>query len=278
MRDERFSDFLDEVNAKQHQTRLAHVLPVVGLVIAFVPAFAFGPEFLLLLLMGAGGGYVLGRWLDSYRRVSVLYFEMDQHAAARYEALTRAFDQMAKCAGKWHIAAGGQVQDLATWKRNAGATTLLSRSLTTLHYALPEVIKSNVTPPAIGVGRQTIYLMPDLLLVLDGVRFGAVAYEALGLEWQISNFIEEEAVPGDTQVLRYTWRHPNKSGGPDRRFANNYQIPVCEYEVLHLASENGLNELLQFSRAGVSAPFAEAVHQLDYASQQYVGTALLTGE
>jgi hypothetical protein len=63
-------------------------------------------------------------------------------------------------------------------------------------------------------------------------------------------------------VIGQTWKHPNKSGGPDRRFRDNYQIPICRYEVFHLRSSSGLNELLEFSKTGVVAPFIGATRKV----------------
>jgi hypothetical protein len=91
---------------------------------------------------------------------------------------------------------------------------------------------------------------------------GAVSYADLQLRWQPSNFIEEGNVPADAQVVSHTWKHPNKKGGPDRRFANNYQIPICRYEALHFTSASGVNELVEFSRTGVTDPFCRALKSL----------------
>lgn len=129
-------------------------------------------------------------------------------------------------------------------------------------YSLPRAIKSNIRPPAIKSGKVTLHFLPDFLLVVDANKVGAVGYDSLSIRWQDSNFIVDGTVPADTQVLRHVWKHPNKSGGPDRRFANNYQIPVCLYESIYLTSPNGLNELLQVSRAGATEPFAKAIAHL----------------
>jgi hypothetical protein len=96
---------------------------------------------------------------------------------------------------------------------------------------------------------------------------------------QDSNFIEEGSVPADAKVIGYTWKHPNKKGGPDRRFSSNYRIPVCCYEAMHLTSDSGVNELLQFSRAGVTEPFARALRSLPEQSKnapQLEGDLLLS--
>jgi hypothetical protein len=54
----------------------------------------------------------------------------------------------------------------------------------------------------------------------------------------------------------------NKKGGPDRRFANNPQLPVCLYDKIHFGSSSGLNEIIQVSRCGVGAALEQSVRHL----------------
>jgi hypothetical protein len=51
----------------------------------------------------------------------------------------------------------------------------------------------------------------------------------------------------------------NKSGGPDRRFRDNRELPVCAYEEIRLQSATGLNEVLQVSRTGVAVRLQHAI-------------------
>jgi len=243
MEDARFSDILDDLIAKQNSTSMTMVLGGAGAVITLFAAFAGGPGGLVAGLIFAGAATLVGAWLDSFQRSSVLIYDLDDDANAAYQAVTAAFDGLVACVGKWHIDAGGAVRDIHTWKRNAGAGHMVDRRPTVFDYSLPRVIKSNITPPAIKSGKETLYFLPDFLLVVDACKVGAVGYDSLSIRWQDSNFIEDGTVPADTQVLTHVWKHPNKSGGPDRRFANNYQIPVCLYESIYLTSSNGLNEL-----------------------------------
>jgi hypothetical protein len=261
MRDEQFSELLDEINAKQQQLRMSTLLGSSVAFAAMLVVLIGGAEWVLVFALAAAA-YGLGKWLDSYRRTTVLFYELEPEVAEQYEELTSAFDRLISCGGKWHIAAGGTVSDLATWKRNAGAARLLDRTDTVLIYSLPGVIKSNITPPALHVGKQVLYLLPDVALVAEGQTFGAINYRDLSVRWQDSYFIEEASVPRDATIVSHTWKHPNKNGGPDRRFKDNYQIPVCEYEAMHLTSSSGLSELLQFSCTGVSRPLASAVERL----------------
>lgn len=259
MEDARFADILAELNTKQNSTSMRVVLGWSGAAVALFATLAGGGAGFVVGLIVLGIGFVLGGWLDSYRRTSILMYDLEDETRDAYEAVTSAFDAMAACVGKWHIDAGGAVRDMHTWKRNAGAEHIVDKRPTVFDYSLPRVVTSNITPPAIKSGKETLYFLPDFLLVVESNKVGAVAYDSLSIRAQDSSFVEEGTVPRDTEILWYTWKHPNKSGGPDRRFANNYQIPVCKYESIYLTSANGLNELLQVSRSGVTEPFAQAL-------------------
>lgn len=128
--------------------------------------------------------------------------------------------------------------------------------------SLPKVLRSNVTPPALGVGGRTFYFFPEVIIVQSGRMFGAVGYGDLEIRCQQTRFIEDGHPPNDALVVDHTWKHPNKSGGPDRRFRDNRRLPVCLYEVMHLSSRSGVNELAEFSKVGVVELFAAALRDL----------------
>jgi len=77
-----------------------------------------------------------------------------------------------------------------------------------------------------------------------------------------TRFIENDSVPRDAEIVDRTWKYVNKSGGPDKRFKDNKELPVCRYEEITLSSNSGLNEVLQLSRCGGSREFAEAISLL----------------
>jgi hypothetical protein len=72
------------------------------------------------------------------------------------------------------------------------------------------------------------------------------------------SFIEEETVPTDAELIGQTWKKANKDGSPDRRFANNYQIPIVNYGDFRLRSPSGLNEAYMISNERLARGFAEA--------------------
>jgi hypothetical protein len=259
MTDARFQDVVSEINRKCRQVRLSLAFGLASALLAFL---AWSVTQNLWLLAVVPPTYLLGYWLDTYRRTTVLFYDLNPVLTDLYQQFVATFETMAACRRTWHISSGGQVRDVATWKRNAGADYLVKRSQTTLSLKLPTVVKCNFDAPHLRVGKKELYFFPDFLLVLSGSTAGAVTYDNLHLRVQPSRHIETESIPSDAQVVGHTWQYPNKKGGPDRRFTSNRQIPVCLYEALHLSSPSGLNELIEHSKTGVAGRFASLVGEL----------------
>jgi hypothetical protein len=277
MRDSAYSEILDEINEKRQKPSAALLFGLGFAVLGLLAMAIVGPAGALFWVIGIGA-WAFGAWLDSYQRTAVLFYDLEGDTQAAYEQVVQSFDLMATSQGKWHIEAGGSVHDLTTWKRNAGASHIVKRNPTTLAYALPKTVTCNVTPPAIHVGKQVIYFLPDVALIDDGRKVGAVSYADLMVQWQPSNFIEEGSVPRDSEILYHTWKHPNKKGGPDRRFRDNRQLPVCRYEAMHMRSASGVNELVEFSRTGVVAPFSTALKAMPRRAKTQADRQLLASD
>lgn len=258
MRDAAFADLLEDINVKHRQPRLASVLSWLSIGFSLLCLFAIGPSAVLALL-SIPVLWGVGAWLDAQRRVVPLLYAVDDAADAPYPRLCAAFDSLAGCQRMWHIQAGKVVGSLTEWKRQAGASHLVKRVSTAIDFALPPVLKCNLTPPMLKLGGRTFHFLPDVVLVRDGTGYGAVGYDSLRISHEISNFIETDPVPADALVTHHTWEHPNKNGGPDRRFRSNRRIPICRYETMHLTSASGINELLEFSKVGVVQPLVKAI-------------------
>src|SRR5262249_1892366 len=153
----------------------------IGLGVAVIMGLAISSQAAVGTGVLAGIAYLIGKWIDSYRRSTVLFYNFDQDVADAYGALVRKFDDLASCSKLCHIPSGGKVRDLMTWKRNAGATDLINRRLISPGMGLPEVIKSNLHVPFIPVGSQTLYFFPDFVMVYSRGNAGVVQYSNLQL-------------------------------------------------------------------------------------------------
>jgi hypothetical protein len=193
---------------------------------------------------------------DQLRKTVVVFYEIDPDAEAPYQRLHDAFGGLRTCARVWHLEAAGAVRDA---KCHAGAGTLVKRKGIALTTGAVPYLKTNIEIPTIPVGKQLLAFLPERLLVFDSHRVGAVPYAELMVGVTQIRFIEDGAVPDDAQVIDRTWKYVNKKGTPDRRFKDNRELPVVQYEELHFFSGSGLNEKIQLSRAGVGEPFRLAV-------------------
>lgn len=91
-----------------------------------------------------------------------------------------------------------------------------------------------------------MHFFPDRVLIYDAAGVGAVSYQTLLVTVRDRRFIEDETVPSDALIVDKTWKYVNKSGGPDRRFKNNHELPICLYQEMTFTSSTGLNELVNY--------------------------------
>ncbi len=253
-------DLLNEINEKQKRIRFWPI-------IAFMSVIAFGLASNsrlqtwvagLIFFIGCIGTYIVYR-KDLLAKTVVLFYAFDPEMESAYAQLYTAVEQLAGCNATWHIKSSGKVYDS---KYHAGANALVSRKNTTIKKLEPPFLKTNIETVSINVGRQTLYFFPDQVLVYEKKGVGAVNYKELKVDISSSRFIEEESVPKDATVVGRTWKYVNKFGGPDKRFKDNKELPICLYEEIKLSSSNGLNELIQVSKNGTGSNFSQAINFL----------------
>ncbi len=106
--------------------------------------------------------------------------------------------------------------------------------------------------PVLTSGKTTLASSAtrDRVLAFQGTLVGTVSYSELNIESFLAQFIEQEAGPNDANVISRTWQYVNKNGGPDRRFKNHRQLPVCRMNRLHMSSPRSLDIRLMASRGG----------------------------
>jgi hypothetical protein len=92
--------------------------------------------------------------------------------------------------------------------------------------------------------------------------FALLEYKDVQLLSSPTRFIEEEPLPSDSKIVGETWAKTNKDGTPDRRFKDNYQIPIAQYGKLSLTSGTGMNEEYMVSNLERTESFAKAWSEL----------------
>lgn len=248
--DSNSQELLYEINKKYKLFPLWTIGVAITVLLSSTP-------FIIVGLLSIGLLYLL----DRYRKTTIIVYDIEETAESKIQAFYNTFNEIISAKRKWHVSASGQVRDR---KYHAGASTLIHRSHISINYSLPKYIKTNVKVPSIPVGKQKLYFFPDKILVVQRRKVGAVSYGSLILECSNTRFIEDGIVPRDTTIVDKTWRYVNKSGGPDRRFKNNKQLPIVLYSKLHFRSDTGLNELIQVSRPDVGNGLKEYLNHSDF--------------
>ena len=141
-------------------------------------------------------------------------------------------------------------------KINAGASALINRAPAAVGTGMPPWVETNITIPTITARGVAVYFMPDCILVYDSNGVGCVEHDSLDISVGAERFIEGGVVPSDSQVVGRTWKYANKNGGPDRRFKDNKEIPICLYGKLELAAPAGLLFRLQTSMEHAPSEFS----------------------
>jgi hypothetical protein len=195
-------------------------------------------------------------FLDRYRRSVRISLKLNRTAETISEVLSEAFSELKGCESIWSISAQAYTND---WKRNAGATTLNQRDRTWLQFSRPNCVRGKIIVPTIKLGSAILYFFPDSILVISKKSVAALHYRDLEFSHSVTAFIENSRVPRDALVVGQTWRFVNKSGGPDRRFNFNKQLPICRYGEMDFGSSGGLNGRVQFSNIAAGDKFAKAI-------------------
>jgi hypothetical protein len=260
MADASSSELLDELNQKRKRLRILPFAVVALLLFLGLVSNSGAPVwvFALVACLSCGLCWHLGM-RDAIRRTTVVLYHLEPRVEQAYQGVHDAFADLRSCSRTWLIEARGSVEDR---KYHGGAAALLRRSPVRVTVGAPPRLKTNLEVPLMPVGRQTLAFMPDRLLVFDSAGIGAVSYSDLHISVTPTQFIEDEMLPPDAEVVGATWRYVNKNGGPDRRFKDNREIPICQYEQLHFTSASGLNEAILVSRTQIGSVLVSALLEM----------------
>ena len=198
-------------------------------------------------------------WQDRLRKLTVLCYDLDETTAHAFESFIGAWQSVSTVRNLWTIP---QAERYADKKYHGGAAIGVTRDSTQVRFGAPDNVRCNISVPMLRTKTATLAFYPDRLLVFRAGQVGAVLYSALQALPSNGRFNEEQAVPADTQVVGRTWHYVNKSGGPDRRFKNNREIPVCAYSELELRSDSGLSARFMASKPGAFDIVPKAVELL----------------
>lgn len=225
----------------------------------FVPGLTIALWFLVYPIAAI---YVY-RWNRARRTTRIVYDVDDLSLMERSALVGSCADQLAGCARLWHV---GSSVDTSDRKHNAGASALLSRTVTRCRRGTLPRFQHNLPTWCLTAGTQRLLFLPDRLLAWDGVHLDDLPYQHLEAHARATSFVEDRTwgLPSDGRRVGSTWRYVNRDGGRDLRFKDNAELPVMEYGELELRSHSGFRVLLQTSTSTAAEGAAQALQALSY--------------
>ena len=242
-----YDEFLSNIikcRKKNHNYNLIMIIiGVLGLLFIY-------PLLIVLLIL-----FIYRKCNDKQFKVNADY-SFDEYYQDYYDLLNLTLEEINKNNKIWAIETEQSVNDS---RYNAGANSSVTRQIVKLVRKCPQYLKMNIIPYYLSFKNHSFYFLPDRILLETKKDIKDIKYSELHLSFSKQRFIEEEKVPEDALIVDKTWRYVNKNGSPDKRFNNNYQIPICCYSTINCTSESGLNIILHLSNSS-SADIVEIMY------------------
>lgn len=251
---------VDQLNNSYNAFRFDFLMGITSLVAAIISYNINQSLMYGVILIGIILTIIVARW-ETNRRTINLYYEFENENHSIFEQIILAFNHLANCNRIWSLLTSRSLYDAHQSKLNAGASKLVDRLTASAGNGNPPWVKANITIPTIKTGNRSLYFMPDGILVYDNHGVGFVDYSDLKIIFNTTRFIEE-IPPQDARIVDRTWKYPNKNGGPDKRFNNNLQIPVCLYGELRIEARNQLLLYIMTSKANAPENFSNLISNL----------------
>lgn len=186
--------------------------------------------------------------LEEQLKLSTIATEIDvEHEHAElYFRFRDEFAGMCDCAAIWDVKS---YQATNKFHERTVADTNVGRERVRFELGSCDLIQWDQKVPHLrnAKGGELYYYPGFILYRAAREAFSLIQYQDIRGNATNIRFHEDEKVPVDSTVVGSTWAKANKDGSRDRRFANNYQIPVVQYGHLTLKSEGGLWEEFHFS-------------------------------
>jgi hypothetical protein len=196
-----------------------------------------------------------------YRSSRPVFYELLDGLTQTYNRLMKVGADLGRSPGKYFDVTEHHLETLDLQKRNAGAVTLLDRNHLEVSNSPPMRDRFNFSPLAFHEHFRSLFFLPDAIVISFGLQNVYYRYRDVRLKIFRNNFVTNE-VPYGVRPIDYTWQYVNKNGGPDRRFNNNFQIPIIEITELDFHFSDGSQIHTAFTDASAVKNFGAALCEL----------------
>ncbi len=199
-----------------------------------------------------------------------LEIDFDLDIKRKFDQLYQAFVRLTTSRKIWDITSAHYQDRVAT---RSSANTLVKRIDVNFSVRSLPFIKSEYQALYFkNANGADLYFYPTFVVMYtNDSNFAIIGIDELHLFQSNVRFTETSAVPSDSKIIDRTWAKVNRNGTRDKRFKNNFQIPVVRYGTIQLKTRTGLNEEYQFSNLEFTEAFGKAFrdYQAEFKSKIY---------
>lgn len=175
-----------------------------------------------------------------------LDIDFDSEMKEKYDKLVNAFNNLANSHKIWDITSA-HFQDRVVAR--SSANTIVNKQEVKFSFSSIPGLKSNFEALYFqNANGADLYCYPSFIIMYGNQSdFAIIGIDEINLQQRAVRFTETDAVPADSKIIDKTWARVNKNGTPDKRFNDNYQIPIVRYGEITFSTHTGLNEEYEFS-------------------------------
>lgn len=190
-------------------------------------------------------------------------FAFNEETVEKHTVLRQSFEALRTSVMLWIVTTPVEVN---RYKDRTTATHELKRQPIRFDVPPSKLIATDADAIRFPVGQGSdIHLYPGFgMLRTDNQPVTLFEIEALKVEYANADFIEESAVPPDAEIIAQAWKHANKDGSRDKRFNENYEIPLVRYGELSV-SMGATPTVYQASHWQSARAFANAIEDYQWA-------------
>lgn len=250
------NEFINKFNEATKRTKLLKSFRIIFILAIFI-GLAYLSENLLFLILVFSGLLAL-LFIPSVVSFDIdLDFE-DKDYETLYKNLLVEIKSMNSITKLWEIKSVNPHND---WKNHAGANVSIDHAIVHIDKKL-KIINSSLDICPISAQNKKIVFLPNIIAVYQNKHWIGIEWKQFKISYTNSTFMETGNVSNDTTVIGYTYKHPNKNGGPDKRYTDNPRIAQCAYAGIELKSSNGLEVILLASNRERAYNFYDAVNKI----------------
>jgi len=259
------TELVAQINTRIHQPTYALLIAAVSLIFTCIfMSVGFSIQYPILraviaiisftfLIVGVYFAWVTDQQ-ENLMRTATLQYNLEADTENKFNELVNALSNLALSTRIWRVTSQKANWD---WKRNAGASSLITRKKITSGAIKPPFLQTQFKVYGFALGQMDLFFLPDQVFVYQSGKYRVIPYSSLQVTAYPSRYIENEGVPTDSNIVDYTWQYVRVDGGPDRRFSNNKQIPIVQYGHVEFSSQSGINIHFQVSNLLFAQQFAQ---------------------